>query len=402
MHKKVVNSSIYFLIYFSTTAIYSYVNTFLPIFFFQVLKINRVTLALVQFLSYSALIVKPLFAFFSDNYAIKKFRRKPYVIIGGYLLSLSFIAITLTILELFAFGAFLSVNFFASSLIDVAIKGMIVDSSPTPEVKNRKIFLTKIGSSLGAMFPSCVLLLFIRDIYSIQSWYTFLSFSFLFLVPLMVIIPFANEKESPTSNGSNPTPINSNILLISSITPKNSTNFKKSLVFMCLFVFLAYGDKLLEFPLEPWVLEKFGEDSFYLFSFFLIIGIFLNILGFVFGTYLTKGKNRKEIIGVLMFVCALIEIIFAFIDFFTFLILFGLIQIFAGIIMINLSSLILDFAKNNKILYSQIIASFIPLAVVVFVPLGTLLSNYFLTEVLFVISGCILLFSIIPLTRVKL
>ncbi len=330
--KKGVNSAIYFLIYFSTTATYVYVNTFLPILFFQVLNIDRIKLAFIQFISYSALIIKPFLAFFSDNYSIKKFRRKPYVIVGGYSLSLSFIAISLTILELFAFGAFLAVNFFASSLIDVAVKGMIIDSSPSITVKNRKIFFTKIGSSLGAMFPSIVLLLFIRDIYSIQSWYFFLSFSYLFLVPLMVIIPFAKENDPIDPSISNSKISKSNCTNITLIEPINSSAFKKSLMFMCLFVFLAYGDKLLEFPLEPWIIEKFGENSFYIFSFFLIIGIFLNILGFIIGTYLVKGKNRKRTIGVLLCACALIEIAFAFIDFVSFLILFGLIQIFAGII----------------------------------------------------------------------
>ena len=399
MTKKINNSPLFFFIYFATTAVYVYINTYLPVLFYNVLKVDLLILATIQFISYSALFVKPIFAIVSDNYSINNRKRKPYIIISGVFLALSFIVFTLNFTELIIFCVFLTINFAASSLMDVAVKGLIIDTSSSIKSKNRKIFLTKIGAGIGAMYPSITFLLFMDDIYSIESWSLFLSLSYIFLIPLLFLLFITKETKNNPNNINIPS---ENYQKSEQTVFINNSSFKVSFLSMCLFTFLLYGDKLFEYPLEPWIIEKFGENNFYLFSFFLIIGVFMNILGFVIGTFFIKNFNRKNILTILTIFCGIIEILFGFVDFFTFLILLGLIQIFAGIISMNLISLIMDFAKNNKVIYYQIIVSFFSLAVIIFVPLGTLLSNYIATEMIFIISGIILLSSIVPLSRIKL
>jgi len=393
------NFGSYFLIYFATTAIYVYINTYLPVLFFNVMNIDRMLLAIIQLVSYSSLFVKLLFSILSDKYSAKNHERKPYIVVSGVLLALSFIAITINFTELIAFCVFLTINFFASSLIDVAVKGLIIDSSPTLELKNRKIFLTKVGAALGSMYPSVVFLLILDNIYSIKFWTSFLSFSYLFLIPLMFILMLINEEN-----------ISSKELRTSWKTEKNceekeinkGASFKISIVLMCLYIFFLYSDKLFEYVLSPWIVERFGVSSFYIFSFFTIIGIFINMLGFVIGTFFLKNFNRKKKLIIFTILCGILEVLLAFVDFLTFLIILGLIQIFAGIIAMNLTSTMMDFAVNNKVRYYQIMVSFYSLAVIIFVPLGTLLSKYIAIESLFLISGTILSCSIVSLSLIKI
>lgn len=387
------NKISYILIYFSTTAILIYVNTYLPVFFFTVLNVDRIKLAFIQFISYSGLIIKPMFGYITDKYSINNYKRKPYIIISALVILLSYIGIVYNLTEISIFGIFLFINFTASSMIDVATKGLIVDTSPTKAEKNKNTFFTKLGAALGSIFPNVVFIIYLHNIYSVNSWTVFLSFSFLFLIPLTIFSLFSGEK-GPSD-------------LLSAKEqekPKEGefSNFKFSFLMICIFIFLLYGDKLFEFPLEPWIVDKFGENQFYIFSFLMIIGIFVNILGFIMGAYVFKSVNRKILLAISTAIIGIFEILFAFVNFMTLLILFAIIQILAGIISINLSSLILEFAKQKKVFYVQIIISFFSLSVLIFVPLGTLLSNFIMTELIFIIAGIILLTSLIPLSKIEI
>lgn len=392
-----VNSITYFLIYLATSAILIYINTYLPVLFLYILDINRVELAFMQLIAYTALLVKPAFALVSDNLAINKKKRKPYIILAACLLTFGFYALTLSITHLMIFTIFLSVSLFASALLDVSIKGLIADSSPSIENKNRKIFFTKIGAAFGAIFPNIIFLITMRDINLLSSWYLFFGLSSFFLIPLIIIVPFMKEIPLSSSN-----PQTQEAAPSMNNAWKSQRSFLFSLIAMCAFIFFLYGDKLFEYPLEAWIISKFGEDQFYFYSFFMIIGIFINMFGYVLGTYSLKNLDRKKILGIVAFICGIIEILFSFVDFFTFLILMGIIQIVAGILSINLVSLMMEFAKNNKIFYFQIIVAFFTFAVIIFVPLGTLLSAFIATEVIFIIAGSLLIASLIPLYFVKI
>jgi hypothetical protein len=83
-----------------------------------------------------------------------------------------------------------------------------------------------------------------------------------------------------------------------------------------------------------------------------------------------------------------------------FFILFGIMQIFSGIIVINLVSLMIHYS-HKKVVYFQIIAIFAILASIIFIPLGTFLSTIIETELIIVIAGILKLLSIIPIFFLK-
>ncbi|MFO8020272.1 MAG: MFS transporter [Promethearchaeia archaeon] len=388
------NKLSFMIVYFSTTAVLVYLNTYLPVFFFNVLNVDRVKLSFIQLFSYAGLLLKPIFGFISDKYSIRNYKRKPYLIVSALILFLSFMGITFNLSELYIFGIFLCVNFIASSMLEVATKGLLVDVSFSREEKTKNTFFTKIGAALGSMFPNVVFLFYFQNIYSVGAWTLFLSFSFLFLIPLVIFALFSSENERSSRAFSK-----ENHSSQSGSTPPK---FKLSYISICLFIFLLYGDKLFEFPLEPWIVDKFGENQFYLFSLLMIIGIFVNMVGFFIGTYILKNINRKNIIAFCTALCGVFEILFGFVSFFALLVLFAIVQILAGIISVNLSSLILEFAKDKNVFYIQIIILFFSLSIIIFVPLGTFLSSFLATEIIFILSGTILVISLLPLSMVRI
>jgi len=74
-------------------------------------------------------------------------------------------------------------------------------------------------------------------------------------------------------------------------------------------------------------------------------------------------------------------IIVPFTDIITFFILLGIIQILAGFIVINIIVLMIEYSQK-KVVYFQIMATFVFVAYVIFIPLGTYLSAFIATELI--------------------
>ena len=92
------NYLIFFYIYFCAQLIFIIVNAFLPIYFFNILNVNRTELAFIQIFAYSALFLKPLVALYFDK---NKSTRKLLIIISsfGVLVSLILLFYSLDILN---------------------------------------------------------------------------------------------------------------------------------------------------------------------------------------------------------------------------------------------------------------------------------------------------------------
>lgn len=375
------NYVIYFYVYFVVQVIFIYINVFLPVYFFNILKVNRTELAFIQFFAYLALFIKPIIAIYVDRESSIP-KRKIMIGICSLGTLISFMVFIFNLNYLMIFGIFLGINIACTSIMDVAIDKIIVDSSPDEKLKDRNALFTQLGSIAGAIFPNVVFYIIFTDLYAILTWYQFFFIGVCSIFPILTIALFIKTNQQ-------------DIVKSESETEQEEVNLK-SIILMCIILFLFYGERIYEYPLEPWILNKYGEEYFSLFILLLILLIIINALGLILGGFISSKLDRKRLLIICSLIYGILLIIVPFTDIVTFFILFGIMQIVSGIIVINLISLMIKISQK-KVAYFQVMATFAILAFVIFIPLGTLLSQYIETELIIVIAGVFKLLSVIPI-----
>ena len=229
----------YFYGYFVATLILIYVNVYLPVFFFNILNINRAELAFIQIFSYSGLFLRPIIGFYVEKPFLKLNRNKIFILSAvGTLISFAIFLINITILILF--GIFLFITFACSSVMGVCIDKYIIEISNNEKLKNKNILCIQLVMLSGSIFPNILFIILYSDIYSLSFWNLFFLGGILSTIPLFFFIfllkrdikfdEFYKEMETHTVS-------------------------KKFLFFVVLYSFLIYADKLYEYPLEPWILS---------------------------------------------------------------------------------------------------------------------------------------------------
>jgi MFS family permease len=385
-------------IYLAYSSIFVFLNNYFPILFFDVLNINRVILALMQFLAYSILLFRPAFATITDKYKIKGYQRKYYMIFSGYILVVFYIFLGFTFNNVLLIGIFLLFIFFSSTMLDVSTKSLIIDNSPNNDYKKKAFFFITVGGSLGNAIPYLLYILLINDIYSINSWMVLLFYSSIFLLPLFFILPFINEKNNINSRLFE---YSKNYEFLDKNNRKINQNFKKSFILLSIFVFLAFSDVIFSYPFFPFLINKFGPIKFYLFNFFLIFYFILSIFSTALGTFFMKRIKPKKMILTLIPSIGIIYIIYSFVDFTLFFLLYFIANALGIITNLNISVYIMKFKKGGSTTYFHLIASFKNLAFFIFIPIGTALSIIITTETLFMIGAVLLNLSLIPLILIK-
>ncbi len=393
-----INYVSFVFIYLVYSSIFVFLNNYFPILFFDVLNINRFMLAFMQFLAYSLLLFRPMFAAITDKYRINGYQRKYYIILSGYSLALIYILMGLFVTNIFVFGVFLFLIFISSTMLDVSTKSLVIDISPTNEMKKRYIFYMFVGEALGKFFPFFLYFLLLRDVYSLSSWENFIICSYLFLIPLLSILPFIRE-----INQDKPQVIeNSENFIISSNKDVNFSPFSKlTFILFCVFVFFAFSDGIFAYSFFPFLLNKFGPEKFNLFNFFLLFYFLLSIMSSVIGSFLIKRTEPKKIILILIPVVGIIYMMYTIVPFTFFIMLYFIGCSLATITNLNISAYMMKFKKGNKSIYFHLIASFRQLSIFIFLPLGTLLSSFITTEYLIIIGAILLNVSLIPLIIIK-
>jgi hypothetical protein len=371
------NFLIYFYGYLVIQVIYIYINVYLPIYFFNIIKINRRDLALIQLFSYSALLIKPLMAIYFDK---TKSKIKLMFIICSIGFFLSFVMVSFTLSTLIYFGIFLCINLIFGSLLDVIIDKLIVVNTPDLKTMEKNAMFSRIGALFGAIYPNLIFLIIFKDIYRSDTWDLFFLIGIFTIFPIIIIGFF----------------INSGTILEESIQniPKDNIN-RKNILLMCVIWFLIYAEKLYEYPLEPFILEKYGEENFSLFVFFFIIIILIHSFSVIIAGLVSDKFHRKKLLLTSIISYGILMCIAPFTDMFTFFIIFGIMQIFFGFISINLVVYTIEFSKK-KVIYYQLMSTAAILASIVFIPLGTYLSSLIDTEYLILAAGLILILTIIP------
>ncbi len=375
----------YFISYFAAQVVFIYTNVYLPVYFFNILNIDRTELAIVQFFSYLALFIKPIIAIYFDNkFSISKLKFMVFLVSIGFVFS--FLIFLLSLRTLSLFGIFFGINLSCISVMDVAIDKIIVNSSPDDKRKDTNALFTQLGAIFGAILPNVVFYILFTDINSIPTWNLFYLIGIFSILPILcigfLIQPIVDK------------PIKEEFL---------SEDFRdiKSIILMCIILFLFYGERIYEYPLEPWILNKYGEEYFSLFVLLLVIIIVINALGLIIGSLISNRLHRKKLLLLSSMIYGILLIIVPFTNIIGFFIIFAIMQIFSGIIVINLLSLMIKYSQK-RVLSFQIMSTFAILALVIFIPLGTYLSVIISTESIIVIAGLFKLFALIPIYFLKI
>jgi len=376
------NYFVYFYAYFVSNLIIILINVMLPIYFFNILNVNRIELAIIQFAAYSILFTKPIISIYFDKV---KSTRKIFLIISSIGTLISFILFTIYLNILAVFGVFLSINFFCTSVMDVVIDKMIVDYSPDERTRDKNAKYTYLGRMSGAIFPALISYLIFTDLYSIPSWYLFFLILSISIIP-MIFFSFLLKISFSFKH-----------------TEENVIDYKidkKSILLLCICNFFAHGEQIYNYPLEPWIVDRWGDQYFSLLIIIFMIMILLNALGIVLASKVSNKYNRKKLLEISCLLYGLLMIIASFTDIITFFIIFGIMQIFAGFIVVNLFSLMVKYS-HKKVWLFQLFTTFFLLARVLLIPLGTYLSAFVPTELIIVIAGILVLIAIIPAVFIK-
>jgi len=139
----------------------------------------------------------------------------------------------------------------------------------------------------------------------------------------------------------------------------------------------------------------------------------LNISGWIIGQKISKKtsaldstnkiKKRKKIIFITVGIYILLTFVMAFSDFFLMMIVQAIIQILAGIFMLNYISCMMTIVNNgkHKTFYFQCLKLAYAFSCVIFIPLGTYISAFIPIETLILIAGVLSTLALAPLILLK-
>jgi len=394
----------FFIIYFTLSIIQIYLAVYLPLYLLNICSVVRSELAFIQILAFSVLFLDPVLGFSFDKYV----KNKKIIISFSILFFLiSFFVSIFSSNYLPIFGLFLALNLLSQGIIKVGISKMIIDLSANEIIKDNNLVIINISSNIGSFIPSIVFLFVLSDLFDLNHWNMFFLIGVLLSLPMLVSIiflkdfgnSFQKKKEFQNEVMNSPK-------MLPNVSPFN-------FIFLFLSYLLIWSDKLYQFPFSSWILNKFGQQSFNLYSISYIVFVLLNISGWIIGQKISKKtsaldstfkiKKRKEIIIITVGIYIFLTFVMAFSDFFLMMIVFGLIQIISGVMMLNYISLMMTIANNgkHKTFLFQCLKLAYAFSCVIFIPLGTYFSDFIPIETLILIAGVLSTLALAPLILIK-
>lgn len=371
-----LNSLIYFYTYFTAEMILVYINSYLPIYFSE-LKVDITQLSIILFFSYLFLFLRVAISVYFDR---KNAKRKPLIIFSSFGIILSFTLLILNLNLLFIFGVFLGFIFAFVSVIIVGINKIMITQSPDIKTKNKNALIIQLGAINGSLIP---IILFLINTNLSANWNQFFIFGILLTTPILIFVFLLKDEDANYKfNGGN----NQEFKIV-----------KKSIVLMCIFLFLACSDRLFSFSIKPWISFK-SSTTFFSFVWFVLTLVYVS--GNFCGGVILKRVNRKHVLIISTVLIGIILFFAPFIDFFLFLIFYGFYFFISGILLVSLLSIMMELSQN-KVFYYQLMALFSIAANVVFTPLGAYLFNHIDTEIIIMIAGILIMISTIPICFIK-
>ena len=403
MRNKNPNQVGYFFLYFALSIIRIYLVVYVPAFLLNILLINRSQLAFIQVFVYLVMFLGPILGYLFDRYTKNK---KLILISSIHLFLISFLFTVLNGSSVGIFGLFLALNLIAQKFIEVIVSKIIIESSKNEHVKDGNLAAINISSNIGSFIPSVIFLFTVNNIFDVNQWNVFFIFGFLSSLPIILSIFLIREKTKYSEKKKEK-------------FENEAVNFGRSNTFNLILLFLSYlfiwSDKLYQFPFSSWILTKFGEEGFNIYSLFYIILILLNISGWVIGQRISKKNDdkinkirddnhyKRNIIAITVSIYIVLNFMMAFSDFLILMVVQGIIQVVAGIMMLNYVSLMMAFSNigKYKTFKFQCLKIAYAFSCVVFIPLGTYFSAFIEIEILIVTVGFLSIIALVPLVFLK-
>jgi len=385
--KRKKNYVVFSLVYFIISIIQIYVIVYIPLFHFDVLNVNRSSLSIIQFFSYLVLFSFPAFGFFFDKYS--KYKKK-IIISFSFLISLSFLMFTLYNQFLLNYAIFLVLFLISQAVIRTGMSKLLLES-PDKKSERTIIILINTCSSIGILVPSLLFKVCVKKIDSVDFWNIFFVVGWLITSPLLLIFIFMRKTSLKEPNQES---------FIK--TFKNQNYLKNFSTISIIFIFLAYfclwSDKLIAYPFSSYILSRFGEEGFSLYSDYYIIFIILNITGFYLAkkvlnivdskkkTDITQNKGILQIIVYLTLIYIFSLVLLLYSNLIILLFTYSLINLLGGLFVVLYTNIFLQISRTgkNENLRYWIMSLSSNLASITFLPLGTFLSPYTTMDVLII------------------
>ena len=415
----------FFLLYFAISVIRIFMVIYVPVYLLNILNVDTSQLAFIQVFVYLVMFSGPVLGYIFDRYSKNK---KLILISSSILFLVSFLLSVFGGRNLGVFGIFLAFNLLSQEVIKVKVSQLIINLSKNEGLKDSSLASINISSNIGSFIPSIVFLVTVKDIFNINQWNGFFFIGFLFSLPIILSTILLRETANkPSVEKSHEQPEGD----IISLGSNNTFN----LILLFLSYLLIWSDKLYQFPFSSWILTKFGEEGFNVYSLLYIVLILLNIAGWIIGQrisnkennrinkimaenrnkltienenqeeilYSVKISNRKRIIAITVGLYVVLTFLMAFSDFIFLMIIQGIIQVVAGVMMLNYTSLMMTISNNGKYktFTFQCLKMAYALSCVIFIPIGTYFSAFIQIETLFITVGFLAMLSLIPLSLMK-
>ncbi len=383
----------YCVVYFTINIMNIYLLIYFPLYFFDILNINRSVLALTQLVSRSMLILAIFMGYFFDRFTQKK---RFLISISGFILFMSFLLFILFRNLLFWFGVFLSISLAARTVIQTGMSKLMFEIVKSNEdLKKNVILISNASSSLGAFIPTVLFSVVVIDFYSLSLWNFFFLIGWIISFPLLLtffLIRDTNHKNLNTQNEKGLIPQSKEKTLRS-----NSKTWLTILVFVSYFLF--WGSYLFGYPLSSWITSNFGQSAFKFYSSFYVIFFLFNMSGFFIAKKIYKEGNEKKIIMIGILSIVFLFLVYPYISFPIFFFLYSVEAFIYGLVVSNFLYIIIDISRRGKYenLKYQIMQSSSYLGNAIFTSLGIFLSNFVSTTSLMTISAFLVLLAAVPL-----
>ena len=415
----------FFFLYFAISVIRIFLVIYVPVYLLNILNVDTSQLAFIQVFVYLVMFSGPVLGYIFDRYSKNK---KLILISSSILFLVSFLLSVFGGRNLGVFGIFLAFNLLSQEVIKVKVSQLIINLSKNEGLKDSSLVSINISSNIGSFIPSIVFLFTIKDIFNINQWNGFFFIGFLFSLPIILSTVLLRETANKSFKGKNLEQPEGDIINLGS---SNTLN----LFLLFLSYLLIWSDKLYQFPFSSWILTRFGEEGFNIYSLLYIVLILLNIGGWIIGQrisnketnkinkiadsnrnklefkdnnqdgalYAYKLSNRKRIISITVGLYAVLTFLMGFSDFLFLMIIQGINQVIAGVLLLNYMSLMMTLSNNGKYktFTFQCLKIAYALSCVIFIPIGTYFSAFIQIEVIFIAVGFLTVISLIPLNLMR-
>ena len=384
---------IFFLVYFTLGMLEAYFVLYIPLFYYEILAVNRNNLAFIQFFGYLSLILTPLFAYILDAHIESELNHKIFVYLCVILLCSCFSIFLINKNILLLYGIFLGIYFLSRMILrTIMSKIFLTLSVESPKIKHHMILIVNGATGVSFLVVSLVFDFIIKDVYSLLQWELFFMIGWLLTLPLLSIVLFLrnntifkkielkNKKLDVKSEETNKK-FQSGVLIFG--------------IFLFVSFFLASSDLIFLSLVSSWVFNRYNESSLrFYFAFYYVITIF-SLLGYLFASRIAKRISNIFLLFIFCCFYLFFLVLLPFSNFPMFLVVQCSLA-FAGYIAnymyVSIAQTISVNTRYKTFVY-QILVMSQSIANIVFTPIGTSLSAFISVEMLIFLSSILFAFS---------